>query len=67
MHHPSIYSPTPSVVDGLGGLDRLQVEIKFEPALVGMFVLTLHEGEGLGASDPVLRPNPYVLAILGEK
>lgn len=44
----------------------LQVEILFQPALVGMFVLTLYEGRGLGAHDPVLRPNPYVVAALGE-
>lgn len=43
-----------------------QVEISFEPALLGMFVLTLYEGRGLGENDPASRPNPYVVATLGE-
>lgn len=43
-----------------------QVEISFEPALLGMFVLTLYEGKGLGENDPASRPNPYVVATLGE-
>ncbi|CAN0260617.1 unnamed protein product, partial [Ectocarpus sp. 12 AP-2014] len=48
--------------------DRMKVlvEISFEPALLGMFVLTLHEGKGLGAHDPASRPNPYVVATLGD-
>lgn len=43
-----------------------QVEISFDPALLGMFVLTLYEGRGLGAADPAMMPNPYVVATLGE-
>lgn len=43
-----------------------KVEISFEPALLGMFVLTLYEGRGLGENDPASRPNPYVVATLGE-
>lgn len=43
-----------------------QVEISFEPALLGMFVLTLYEGRGLGENDVVSRPNPYVVASLGD-
>ncbi|CAM9228565.1 unnamed protein product [Pylaiella littoralis] len=48
--------------------DRMKVlvQISFEPALLGMFVLTLHEGRGLGEDDPASRPNPYVVAALGE-
>eukprot|EP00752_Nemacystus_decipiens_P004626 g4222.t1 len=48
--------------------DRMKVlvEISFEPALLGMFVLTLFEGRGLGDNDPASRPNPYVVASLGE-
>lgn len=42
------------------------MEISFEPALLGMFVLTLYEGKGLGENDPASRPNPYVVATLGE-
>lgn len=43
-----------------------QVEISFVPAHLGMFVLTLYEGRGLGAADPAVVPNPYVVATLGE-
>lgn len=43
-----------------------KVQISFEPALLGMFVLTLHEGRGLGEDDPASRPNPYVVATLGD-
>lgn len=50
----------------MGWLIEWQVEILFEPALLGMFVLTLHEGKGLGAHDLASRPNPYVVATLGE-
>eukprot|EP00903_Cladosiphon_okamuranus_P006779 g6608.t1 len=45
---------------------KVQVEIYFEPALLGMFVLTLYEGKGIGENDPASRPNPYVVATLGE-
>ena len=43
-----------------------QVEISFVPAHLGMFVLTLYEGRGLGAADPAVVHNPYVVATLGE-
>ncbi|CAN0447276.1 unnamed protein product, partial [Ascophyllum nodosum] len=48
------------------GLMKVLVEISFQPALVGMFVLTLCEGKDLGANNSFVGPNPYVVATLGE-
>lgn len=47
-----------------------KVEIKFEPALVGMFILVLEEGKGIEYGDlpaeAAAHRNPYVVATLGE-
>ncbi|CAM9341515.1 unnamed protein product, partial [Hapterophycus canaliculatus] len=70
MHPDAVPSPEWFPLEAPSGRikDRMkvQVEISFEPALLGMFVLTLHEGRGLGENDPASRPNPYVVASLGE-
>lgn len=44
-----------------------QVQISFEPAVIGILVVALCEGRGLGATDLATRLNPYVLVALGAR
>ncbi|CAM9099586.1 unnamed protein product, partial [Discosporangium mesarthrocarpum] len=45
---------------------KVQLEFKFEPAILGMFCLTLYEGREVGRGAVAATSNPYVIARLGH-
>lgn len=46
---------------------QLQLEFRFEPAMVGMAVFTLYEGRGLKNMETIGKQDPYVKLKLGDK
>ena len=46
---------------------QLQMEFRFEPALVGMAVFTLYEGRNLKNMETIGKQDPYVKLSLGDK